>query len=235
MQPKVNFRNKESARALTDQEIEKRLAQGAKIHNTALHIREAKKLLGKGTTKSKLKQSVKAAHALAPSQAIQASDPGLDRSDETAIAINPKNPKNIVAGAATFDGTEFTNSAYVSMDGGTTWQTITALTDTDEGAGIAFDDSGNCYYVTMQGGFNPCCVVSRDGGLTWGAPAPFGYGDKTAVAARGQIALCGFDRINTEACAFTLDGGMNWTVHDFTDSGLGTGPIVSFDQQYFYI
>lgn len=236
MQPNVKFKNQESARTLTDKEIEKKLAEGGVIHNTALHIREAKKFLGKGAAKkSKLKGSAGAAAALAPSAANQASDPGLDRSDETAIAINPKNPKNIVAGAATFNGQQFTNSAYVSMDEGNTWQTITALTDTDEGAGIAFDDSGTCYYVTMQGGFNPCCVISKDGGLTWSPKAPFGFGDKTAVAARGQIALCGFDRINTEACAYTLDGGANWTVHDFTDSGLGTGPLVSYDQQYFYI
>jgi hypothetical protein len=237
MQPKVKFENQKSARTLTDEEIEKKLAEGGVVHNTALHIREAKKFLRRkgAAKKSKVKRSAGAAPALVPSAANQASDPGLDRSDESAIAINPKNPKNIVAGAATFDGQQFTNSAYVSMDEGNTWKTITVLTDTDEGAGIAFDDSSNCYYVTMQGGFNPCCVISKDGGLTWSAPALFGSGDKTAVAARGQIALCGFDRINTEACAYTLDGGANWTVHDFTDSGLGTGPLVSYDQQYFYI
>src|SRR5207248_5938630 len=147
MQPTVKFKNKDSARTLTDKEIEKKLAEGGVIHNTALHIREAKLLLATGAAKkSKLKKSAGAAPALVPSAANQASDPGLDRSDETAIAINPKNPKNIVAGAATFDGKQFTNSAYVSMDEGNTWKTVTALTDTDEGAGIAFDDSGNCYY-----------------------------------------------------------------------------------------
>lgn len=239
MKPQVSFRNQESARALTVGEIEKRIAQGAAIHNTSRQIHEARKLPGYGTQAAKLqakpKEGAGAAGALAPSQAVQASDPGLQLSDETAVAINPQNPNNIVAGAATFDGTVYSNSAFVSMDGGNTWKTVTALKDTDEGAGIAFDDSGNCYYVTMQGGFNPCCVVSQDGGLTWSAPAPFGYGDKTAVAARGKIAVCGFDRINKEACAFTLDGGNTWTVHDFTDSGLGTGPLVSYDEQYFYI
>jgi hypothetical protein len=140
-----------------------------------------------------------------------------------------------VAGAASFDGTQFTNTAYVTKDGGRSWTTVTALTNTAEGAGIAFDDSGNCYYTTMQGGFFPVCVVSRDGGFTWSVPAKFGFGDKTAVAARGQTALCGFDRLNTEACAFTLDGGATWTVHDFTDQGLGTAPLVSFDHQHFYI
>jgi hypothetical protein len=87
----------------------------------------------------------------------------------------------------------------VTKDRGKTWTTITVLTNTDEGAGIAFDDWGRCYYTTMQGGFFPVCVVSNDGGITWSAPAAFGFGDKTAVAARGKTALVGFDRVNTEA------------------------------------
>jgi hypothetical protein len=238
--PKVSFgKQSDVQRALTDQDIETSLAQGAAISNTALSIFQAKRRAGAGVrapyTRLRPARRVYAVHGLTSSLAIQVSDPNLKLSDESAIAISPLNPKNIVAGAVTFDGTQYNNSAYVSMDGGSTWKTVTALANVDEGAGIAFDDSGNCYYTTMQGGFNPVCVVSRDGGLTWSQPARFGYGDKTAVAARGEVALCGFDRINTEACAFTLDGGTNWTVHDFTDTGLGTGPLVSYDQQYFYI
>lgn len=235
----VRFRNEEANRVLEDQEIEERLSKGATISNTALSIHRARRRPGHGTPVPYLhiRPSRRPVPVPRPaiSGAVQISAPGLDRSDETAIAINPNNPSNIVAGAATFDGQEYTNSAYVTFDGGASWKTVTALDNASEGAGIAFDDSGNCYYVSMQGGFNPVCVVSRDGGLTWGQPAGFGYGDKTAVAARGQIALCGFDRINTEACAFTLDGGLTWTVHDFTDSGLGTAPLVSHDGQSFYI
>jgi len=241
MQPRVTFRNKDSARALTDREIDKRLSKGAVAHNTSLNIYLAKKRTGRVARAQNLRPKfvppALATQALKKRRpAVKVSDPpALDRSDESAIAINPINPKNIVAGAATADATQFTNSAYVTTDGGNTWKTVTALTNTSEGAGIAFDDSGNSYYVTMQNGFNPCCIVSRDGGLTWGPPAFFGYGDKTAVAARGRVALCGFDRLNAEACAFTLDGGNNWTVHDFTDSGLGTAPLVSYNQKYFYI
>lgn len=238
--PKVNFgRNKDFDRVLTDQEIEQKLAQGGIISNTALSISQAKRRPGAGTrvpyTRVRPARRVYAVHRSMAAMATAISNPSFDRSDESAIAINPKNPRNIVAGAVTFDGQQYNNSAYVSMDGGSTWQTVTALANVDEGAGIAFDDSGNCYYTSMQGGYNPCCVVSQDGGLTWSQPARFGSGDKTAVAARGKIALCGFDRINTEACAFTLDGGGNWTVHDFTDRGLGTAPLVSYDQRYFYI
>lgn len=228
---------KKHAQALTDQEIEDRLSKGAAISNTAMAIHQARRRPGFGAAipYARIKFKHRSHPSRGPANAIDVSDPGLDRSDETSVAINPKNPRNIVAGAASFDGTQFINTAYVTKDGGTTWTTVTVLSNTDEGAGIAFDDSGNCYYTTMQGGFFPVCTVSRDGGLTWGAPAAFGSGDKTAVAARGKVALVGFDRVNTEACAFTLDGGLTWTVHDFTDSGLGTGPLVSYDHKHFYI
>jgi len=236
--PTVTFETEESAQRPTDEEIEKKLTEGV-VSNTGLSTYQAMKRPGFGapTPYGRVRLS-RRAHAHYPhpyAQAIEVSDPALDRSDETSVAINPRNPRNIVAGAASFDGTQFTNTAYVTKNGGHTWTTVTALTNTSEGAGIAFDDSGTCYYTTMQGGFFPVCITSQDGGLTWSTPAAFGFGDKTAVAARGRVALCGFDRINTEACAFTLDGGTTWTVHDFTDLGIGTAPLVSYDHQQFYI
>jgi hypothetical protein len=239
LKPNVKFRDdKGFDRILTDQEIGQKLAEGAVISNTAFSIYRAKKR-GFPTRRPEARVRPPPGVAVPPltaAQAVEISDPNLTISDESAIAINPQNPMNIVAGAVTsYDGQTINNSAFVTLDGGVTWKTVTAIADTDEGAGIAFDDSGNCYYTTLQGGFQPCCAVSKDGGLTWGQPAFFGQGDKTAVAARGQIALCGFDRINTEACAFTLDGGANWTVVDFNDSGLGTGPLVSYDETHFYI
>jgi hypothetical protein len=236
--PRVHFENPQSAHRPTDKDVENKLA-GAKVSNTALAIHQARNRPGFGTpapyTRLKFQRQVEALHLHRHAKAVEVSDPSLDRSDETAVAINPRHPRNIVAGAASFDGTQFINTAYVSKDGGHSWTTVTALCNTSEGAGIAFDDSHNCYYVTMEGGFFPVCVISQDGGMTWSAPAAFGFGDKTAVAARGKIALCGFDRLNTEACAFTLDGGANWTVHDFTDSGIGTAPLVSYDHKHFYI
>lgn len=237
--PTVRFEEAASNRKLSIQEVEDLLAGGARVSNTALAIHQARKRGAVGAAvpyaRKKLAKHVHPFHPPTPSAAIDVSGPGLDRSDETAIAINPKDPRNIVAGAASFDGTNFVNTAYVTKDGGNTWTTVVAITDADEGAGLAFDDTGHLYYASMQGGFNPMCTVSSDGGLTWGAPAAFGVGDKTAVAARGKTALVGFDRLNTEACAFTLDGGATWTVHDFTDSGLGTAPLISYDHKDFYI
>jgi len=183
--PKVQFENIESARRPTDQEIENKVAQG-RVSNTALSIYQATKRPGFGAPVPYAQR--KFARRLrpgSPHHPIEVSDPGIDRSDETAVAINPRNPRNIVAGAISFNGSQFENTAYVSKDAGNTWTTVIALTNANEGAGIAFDDSGNCYYTTMQGGFFPVCIVSQDGGLTWSAPAAFGFGDKTAVAARG--------------------------------------------------
>jgi hypothetical protein len=235
--PKVQFEKKESAQRPTDQEIESKVETG-KVSNTARAIHQARKrgfVAPAPYARIKPGRAMEAFRLHRRAKAVEISDPTLDRSDETSIAINPRDHRNIVAGAASFDGAQFINTAYVSKDGGHTWTTVTALANTDEGAGIAFDDSGNCYYTTMQGGFFPCCSVSKDGGLTWSAPAAFGFGDKTAVAARGKVALVGFDRVNTEACAFTLDGGATWTVHDFADSGIGTAPLVSYNHKHFYI
>src|SRR5258708_4654311 len=189
--PKVQFKNPDSALRPTDKEISSRLLRG-RVSNTALSIHQAKKREGFGVPVPYAGPKVGRQHHPhhhPHRHAIEVSDPSLDRSDETAVAINPKNPRNIVAGAASFNGTQFTNTAY----------------------------------------------VTKDRGMTWSQPAAFGFGDKTAVAARGDIALCGFDRVNTEACAFTLDGGLNWTVHDFTDRGIGTAPLVSYDHKHFYI
>src|SRR5260370_2034633 len=201
--PKVTFtaNAQGSSRVLRSKEIEHKLSKGAKISNTAMSHYYAKRQPGYGIRPADV------AGKLAALQALQVSEPGLDRSDESAIAINPQNTDNVVAGAATFDGTQFTNSAYVTMDGGAAWLTVTPLTDTDEGAALAFDDSGNCYYATLHGGLAPVCTVSTDGGLSWSPPASFGFVDKSAVAAPRSTAPGGVVRVNTEACAVTLDVG----------------------------
>ena len=135
--PKVQFENIESARPPTDQDIENKLAQG-RVSNTALSIYQATKRPGFGTpVPFARREFARRHHPGHPHRAIEISDPSLDRSDETAVAINPRNPRNIVAGAASFNGSQFDNTAYVSKDGGNTWKTVVALTNTSEGAGIA--------------------------------------------------------------------------------------------------
>src|SRR5215813_13050508 len=105
--PKVTFNASAegSARVLTSKEIEDKLSKGAKISNTALSHYYAKAQPGYGI------RPANAAGGLALLQSLQVSETGLHRSDESAIAINTHNTNNVVAGAATFDGTQFTNSA----------------------------------------------------------------------------------------------------------------------------
>jgi len=90
---------------------------------------------------------------------------------ELTIAVNPTNPKNIVAeatrqhGAGIFEG--------VSFDGGTTWQTR-ILADGDNlgfaccDESLSFDDFGNLFmtYLFTNTGQVPV-ALSTDGGLTF--------------------------------------------------------------------
>src|SRR5580765_2949324 len=111
----VTFRNLKAAEPLTDQEIERRLTTG-RVSNTARSIHEARR---KGfAAPAPLKKLALLGVSANPKEAMEVSDPTLDRSDESAVAINPKNRHNIVAGAVSFDGTQFTNTAYVTMDRG---------------------------------------------------------------------------------------------------------------------
>ena|SRR5947207_13655784 len=116
--PKVQFKNPNSALRPADKEISSRLLQG-RVSNTALGIHQAKKREGFGVpvpyARPKVGRQFHHDHIHPPHRhAIEVSDPGLDRSDETAVAINPKNSRNIVAGAASFNGTQFINTAYVT-------------------------------------------------------------------------------------------------------------------------
>lgn len=93
---------------------------------------------------------------------------------EPAIAINPNNPKNYVAGCNSPAGTVL---VMVSQDSGATWKSRILGTGTG-GDGlpksfcdpsIAFDRFGNCFFVYLT---HTSCVLVRssDGGVTFGNP-----------------------------------------------------------------
>jgi hypothetical protein len=113
-------------------------------------------------------------------------EPGVGIHNETAVAVNPTNPLNIIGSANDYQlkvssggsvlATVFSR-AHVTFDGGKTWTTYAVRFNGYKGTGdpsIAFDEDGTAYLTTLaNGGTNtPDVVVSRstDGGRTWSTP-----------------------------------------------------------------
>ena len=117
--------------------------------------------------------------------------------NETTVAVNPANPRNLVAGSndyRVFNSRENRNDssgfAYTSLDGGATWTNVVlphltfqtgatgALSDMDSAGdpAIAFGPHNTVYYANiafsrLNDGSAIIVNVSHDGGLTWGEPS----------------------------------------------------------------
>lgn len=117
--------------------------------------------------------------------------------NETPIAVNPYNPKNLVAGAndyRVFNTREARNDssgwAYTTLDGGNTWRNVGlphltfqtgatgALSDMDSAGdpSVAFGPLNTVYYANLvfsrlNGGSGITVSVSHDGGRTFGEPS----------------------------------------------------------------
>lgn len=105
--------------------------------------------------------------------------------NETAIAINPTNPNNVIAGSNDYEpAVDATMGIYVSFDGGRTWphsghaRQIITPDRRMLGSGdpvLAFDRAGVAYASFISFGRADCdsyIAVSRstDGGVTWTVP-----------------------------------------------------------------
>ncbi len=117
---------------------------------------------------------------------------------EPSIAINPQNPKNVVA--VWIDGTSPANHscAYsVSLDAGKAWSNVAHFPGLSGGGdpSVAFDKDGNVYFE-CGAGTGPAnrgvAYVSKstDGGLTWGIPV-------VAFGTTTEVKGVGFDKIST--------------------------------------
>jgi hypothetical protein len=117
---------------------------------------------------------------------------------ETWIAVNPKDPNNMVCGSndSEYNGTRgYRMTAFYTKDGGKTWQRSLLADNSKLGEnigggqtnfdpGICFDADGNCYYaygwarLSNTSGVNGDNYVivakSTDGGATW-TNKPFIY------------------------------------------------------------
>jgi len=130
--------------------------------------------------------------------------------NETTIAVNPTNPKNIVAASHTYLYNldkqsaiallRIFTEAYVSKDGGQSWTNVHPphgsyrfLTD----PALAFDADGHLYWSnvashdSVAGAFSDVSVIverSDDGGITWTDPVTVAKGNGT-VSNGGNNAL----------------------------------------------
>lgn len=104
---------------------------------------------------------------------------------ESSVAINPNNPRTIVAGSKKFNNIQnydFTLATAYSTDGGYTWQDsddlqLLAGWDGISDPAITWDDSGNVYLVALACKnppvMNPIGIAiykSINGGQTWSKP-----------------------------------------------------------------
>lgn len=117
--------------------------------------------------------------------------------NETSIAVNPFNPKNLVAGTndyRVFNTREQRNDgsgwAYTTFDGGKTWKNIElphlvfqsgatgTLSDMDSAGdpALSFGPNNTVYYANLvfsrlNNGSGVAVSISHDGGLTWSDPS----------------------------------------------------------------
>jgi hypothetical protein len=148
-------------------------------------------------------------------------DRSLFPHDETVIAVNPRNPLNIVAGANDYRLGYGQSGFYASQDGGKTWYDgiipIPSWFNGNVPAGggdpvVVFDADGVAYYVGLafdRASDRSAVVVSRsnNGGQTWSRPS-FASGD--GIIANNQFADGTIDS--------SVDHDKEWAVVDTTSS-----------------
>jgi len=107
---------------------------------------------------------------------------------ESWLAINPRDPRNLIAASMVF-GERGGVAAYVSQDGGTTWVRATHGAQSDrvfEGLdpAVAFDPEGTAYLLTLSD--DVAVWKSADGGRSWG--------ERVVVSGSGDRPFIGCDR-----------------------------------------
>lgn len=118
---------------------------------------------------------------------VRVSDPDAINPAEVTIAINPKNPANVVAASFAIGKSPrppYGSYNYSSMDGGLTWKTIPVADPKDLTQGddaVYFSSDGTVYHIHLsfigirvsrpKRAANGMMVESSsDGGLTWSEP-----------------------------------------------------------------
>ena len=127
--------------------------------------------------------------------AVQVSHDQFGAHAEPSVAVNPRNPRNLLAAARVFQGKARDLATYASFDGGLTWQSNGILPGSalgeDANVTVTFDQAGHGYVgglVTSStaGGGGPEYVWrTEDGGRHFGPPvvAMRGNTDHSGLAA----------------------------------------------------
>jgi len=92
---------------------------------------------------------------------------------EPYLAVNPKNPANILATSLTIRNGEFGSVVYASFDGGQTWQQGSLSRGAEKlaqgGDAITYFDAAGTGYFASNDSDGLWISRSTDGGRTWGA------------------------------------------------------------------
>ncbi|MDE2660185.1 MAG: sialidase family protein [Acidobacteriota bacterium] len=120
---------------------------------------------------------------------------------EIMAAANPRNPRNLLAGAITFTrpGGGAATKAYVSFDGGVQWEDIVFAEQKATGGGdpqVAFTTAGTAIFATLATRVDETgrtraflhAYRSEDGGRTWSAPFDLGASYDHPMLAADQSA-----------------------------------------------
>lgn len=162
---------------------------------------------------------------------------------ESAIAINPLDPYNIVGSSKRFTNPAtyaFSLAAYASFDGGQSWTEAPPLALLPGWAGtsdpaVAWDNLGNAYLVALPFGPGTSLPIigivvykSTDGGRTWGTPTlihsssgddkQWAAGDINPASPYYGNVYAVWDNGSQLAFARTTDHGTTW-------KGVGAQPV----------
>jgi len=95
---------------------------------------------------------------------------------ETAIAVNPRNPQNVLASSFAVENARMVTMVYYSFDGGRTWKRAlfprpdrVHFPNTWDPV-LAFGPDGVGYFITETQFRGFWVTATRDGGLTWSTP-----------------------------------------------------------------
>ncbi len=151
--------------------------------------------------------------------------------NETAVAINPLNPLNMVVGANDYQevgpadaNRTLLSRAHVSLDGGRSWSDVAlpypAVCTFTGDPTLAFDAAGTVYYGSLCEDTGSVLVTtSKNGGLTWSSMVT--VADGTATLGNDHPVLAAWGRGNVV---------VTWVQYFYTDSSqsqITTVPVVA--------